>query len=192
MKLIARLDEIAPAAAARDLERAAAGRRIVVRQIAGVAALSALAALAGAAWLAVPAAAAGAVLASAWAVLGVRVSRDADVMLYGQAFAPRPRDPAVADLLARRAAKLTSPCHLRGLASAVRADLRAGQRPRWAPKPPPAADVLARHPEAAERIAAILDRSRVDVRAVLELEWLLADARPSDERLARVERLLAA
>ena len=180
----------APAAAAHDLPRARAARRVLVRQAAAMAGLMALAVATGIAWLAVPAGLATVALAGGALVLELRARRDADVMLHAAPFTAPARDAEMSAVLARRAAALTTPKHLRALAAAVRG--YAHGRPHLLVPQPPAARLLSRHAEAADRIAAALDRASADARAVIELEWLLSDPRPSEARLWRVERLLAA
>ncbi|HET7170027.1 MAG TPA: hypothetical protein VFI18_00155 [Gaiellales bacterium] len=180
----------APAAAAQDLPRARAARGVLVRQALAMAAMAVLAALTGFAWLAVPAALGTLALAAGAVVLELRSRRDADVMLHSAPFTGEGRDPETSAVLARRAAALTAPRHLRALAASVRAHAHSG-RHILVPQPP-AARLLSSHVESADRIAAALDRRPADVRAVVELEWLLSDPRPSEDRLRRVERLLAA
>jgi hypothetical protein len=180
----------APAAAAHDLPRARAARRVLVRQAAAMAGLMALAVATGIAWLAVPAGLATVALAGGALVLELRARRDADVMLHAAPFTAPARDAETSAVLERRAAALTAPKHLRALAAAVRA--YAHGRPHLLVPQPPAARLLSRHAEVADRIAAALERASADARAVVELEWLLSDPRPSEDRLWRVERLLAA
>jgi hypothetical protein len=180
----------APATAARDLPRARAARRVLVRQAVAMAALMLLAVGAGVAWLAVPAAAATVALAGGAVVLQLRARLDADVMLHAAPFTAPVGDPETSAVLDRRAASLTAPKHLRSLAETVRA--HAHDRPHLLVPPAPAARLLSCHTEAADRIASALERSPADARAVVELEWLLSDPCPSEDRLRRVERLLAA
>ena len=180
----------APAAAADDLLRARAARRVLVRQAAAMTGLMALAVATGIAWLAVPAALATLALAAGALMLELRARLDADVMLHAAPFTAPARDAETSAVLARRAAALTAPKHLRALAAAVRGYAH-GCSHLLAPQPPVAL-LLSRHADAAERIAAALDRASADARAVVELEWLLSDPRPSEDRLRRVERLLAA
>jgi hypothetical protein len=155
-----------------------------------MAVMAVLAALIGIAWLAVPAVVGTAALAGGAVVLELRARRDADIMLHASPFAAQARDAETSAVLARRAAALTTPRHQHALADAVRAHAH-GRRHLLVP-PPPAARLLSRHSEIADRIAAALDGRSADVRAVVELEWLLSDPRPSEDRLRRVERLLAA
>ena len=180
----------APAAAADDLPRARAARRVLVRQAAAMLGLMALALATGVAWLAVPAALATVALVGGVLVLELRARRDADVMLHAAPFTTLARDAETSAVLARRAAALTAPKHLRALAAAVRG--YAHGRPHLLVPQPPAARLLSRHTDAADRIATALERASADARAVVELEWLLSDPRPSEDRLWRVERLLAA
>jgi hypothetical protein len=180
----------APAAAARDLPRARAARRVLVRQAAAMAGLMALALATGVAWLAVPAGLATVALAGGALVLELRARRDADVMLHAAPFTAPAGDAETSAVLARRAAALTAPKHVRALAAAVRG--YAHGRPHLLVPQPPAARLLSRHTETADRIATALERASTDARAVVELEWLLSDPRPSEDRLWRVERLLAA
>ena len=180
----------APAAAADDLPRARAARRVLVRQAAAMLGLMALALATGVAWLAVPAALATVALVGGALVLEIRARRDADVMLHAAPFTALARDAETSAVLARRAAALTAPKHLRALAAAVRG--YAHGRPHLLVPQPPAARLLSRHTDAADRIATALERASADARAVVELEWLLSDPRPSEDRLWRVERLLAA
>jgi hypothetical protein len=180
----------APAAAARDLPRARAARRVLVRQAVAMAAMGVLAAATGVAWLAVPAAFGTLALAAGAVVLELRARGDADVMLHAAPFTARTGDPETSAVLARRAAALTSPKHLRALAASVRA--HAHGAPHVLVPQAPAARLLSCHVDTADRIAAALDRLSADVRAVVELEWLLSDPRPSEDELRRVERLLAA
>ena len=183
------MTDIPASAAAHDLPRVRAARRVLVRQAAAMAALMALAVATGIAWLAVPAGLATAALAGGALVLELRARRDADVMLHAAPFTAPARDAETSAALERRAAALTAPKHLRALAAAVRA--YAHGRPHLLVPQPPAARLLSRHAEVADRIAAALDRASADARAVVELEWLLSDPRPSEDRLWRVERLLA-
>jgi hypothetical protein len=178
------------AAAAHDLPRARAARRVLVRQAAAMAGLMALALATGVAWLAVPAGLATVALAGGALVLELRARRDADVMLHAAPFTAPARDAETSAVLARRAAALTAPKHVRALAAAVRG--YAHGRPHLLVPQPPAARLLSRHTETADRIATALERASADARAVVELEWLLSDPRPSEDRLWRVERLLAA
>lgn len=180
----------APAAAARDLPRARAARRILVRQAAAMAGLAILAIATGVAWLAVPAVPATIALAGGALVLELRARGDADVILHAAPLVGTAGDAETSAVLERRAAALTAPKHLRALAAAVRA--YAHGRTHLLVPQPPVARLLARHVEAADRIATALDRATADARAVVELEWLLSDPRPSEDRLWRVERLLAA
>jgi hypothetical protein len=180
----------APAAAARDLPRARAARRVLVRQAVAMAALMALATVTGLPWLAVPAAVGTLALAGGAMVLEVQARRDADVMLHAAALTAPARDPEVSAVLRRRAEVLTAPKRQRALADVVRAHAH-GRRHLLVPQAP-AGRLLSCHAEIADRIAAALDRRSADVRAVVELEWLLSDPRPSEDRLRRVERLLAA
>jgi len=76
----------APAAAADDLPRARAARRVLVRQALAMAAMAALATVTGFAWLAVPAAVGTLALALGATVLELRARRDADVMLHAAPF----------------------------------------------------------------------------------------------------------
>jgi hypothetical protein len=155
-----------------------------------MAGLMVLAAVVGIAWLAVPAALATVALAAGALVLELRARGDADVMLHAAPFTASVRDAETSAVLERRAAALTAPKRLRALAAAVRE--YAHSRPHLLVPQPPAARLLARHVESADRIAAALDRASADVRAVVELEWLLSDPQPSEDRLLRVERLLLA
>jgi hypothetical protein len=180
----------APAAAARDLPRARAARRVLVRQAAAMAAMMVLATLTGLPWLAVPAAVGTLALAGGAVVLELRARRDADVMLHAAALTGPARDPETSVVLRRRAEALTAPRHLHALADVVRAHAH-GRRHLLVPQAP-AARLLSCHAEVADRIAAALDRRSADARAVVELEWLLSDPRPSADGLRRVERLLAA
>jgi hypothetical protein len=180
----------APAAAADDLPRARAARRVLVRQALAMAAMAALATLTGFAWLAVPAAVGTLALALGATVLELRARRDADVMLHAAPFTAQSSDPETSAVLAKRAAALTAPKHQRALAASVRAHAHGG--PHILVPQAPAARLLSRHSEVADRIAAALERRSADVRAVVELEWLLSDPRPSEDRLRRVARLLAA
>ena len=180
----------APAAAAQDLPRACAARRVLVRQAAAMGALMVLATATGLPWLAVPAALGTLALSVGAVVLELRARRDAEVMLHAAAFTAPVRDPETSAVLARRAAALTAPRHLCALAEAVRA--YAHGRPHLLVPPAPAARLLACHADIADRIAAALDRRSADARAVVELEWFLSDPRPSEDGLRRVDRLLAA
>jgi hypothetical protein len=180
----------APAAAADDLPRVRAARRVLVRQAAAMVGLMGLALATGVAWLAVPAALATVALAGGALILELRARRDADVMLHAAPFTRDARDAETTAVLARRAAALTAPKHLRALATAVRG--YAHGRPHLLVPQPPAARLLSRHTAAADRIATALERASADARAVVELEWLLSDPRPSEDRLWRVERLFAA
>jgi hypothetical protein len=180
----------APAAAARDLPRARAAKRVLVRQAAAMAGLMALAIATGFAWIAIPAALATVALAAGALVLELRARRDADVMLHAAPLTTPARDAETSAVLAQRAAALTAPKHLRALAAAVRG--YAHGRPHLLVPQPPVARLLSRHTEAADRIATALERASADARAVVELEWLLSDPLPSEDRLWRVERLLAA
>lgn len=155
-----------------------------------MAGLMALAVATGFAWIAVPAALVLVALAGGALVLELRARRDADVMLHAAPFTAPVDDSDTSALLARRAAALTAPKHLRALAAAVRG--YAHGRPHLLVPRPPAALLLSRHTDAADRIATALERACADARAVVELEWLLSDPRPSEDRLRRVERLLAA
>jgi len=179
-----------PASAAHDLPRARAARRVLTRQALAMAALAVVAAVTGFAWLAVPAALGTIALAGGAVVLELRARRDADIMLHAAPFTAPARDPETSAVLARRAAALTAPRHLRALAASVRAHAHSG--PHILVPQPPAARLLSSHVESADRIAAALDHRAADVRTVVELEWLLSDPRPSEDRLRRVERLLAA
>jgi hypothetical protein len=179
-----------PAEAARDLPRARAARRVLVRQAAAMAVLMVLASATGLPWLAVPAALGTLALAGGAGVLAIRARRDADVVLHAAALTGPVRDPETSAALARRAAALTAPKHLRTLADAVRAHAH-GRRHLLVPQAP-AGRLLACHADVADRIAAALDLRSVDARAVVELEWLLSDPRPSEDGLRRVERLLTA
>jgi hypothetical protein len=180
----------APVVAARDLPRARAARRVLVRQAVAMAALMMLAVGAGVAWLAVPAALGAVALTAGAVVLELRARLDADVMLHAAPFTAPVRDPETSAVLERRAAALTAPKHLRSLAATVRAN--AHDRPHLLVPSAPAARLLACHVEMADRIAGALERASADARAVVELEWLLSDPSPSEDRLRRVERLLAA
>lgn len=180
----------APAAAAHDLPRARAARRVLVRQAAAMAGLMALAVGTGFVWIAIPAALAMVALAGGALVLELRARRDADVMLHAAPFTAPVGDSETSAVLARRAEALTAPKHLRALAAAVRG--YAHGRPHLLVPQPPAARLLSHHTEAADRIATALERACADARAVVELEWLLSDPRPSEDRLRRVERLFAA
>jgi hypothetical protein len=180
----------APAAAAQDLPRARAARRVLVRQALAMAAMAVLAVVTGLAWLAVPAVLGTFALAGGAVVLELRSRRDADIMLHAAPFTADAGDPETSQVLAKRAAALTAPRHLRALAAAVRA--HAHSAPHLLVPRPPAAKLLSSHVETADRIAAALDRRVADARAVVELEWLLSDPRPSEDRLRRVARLLAA
>jgi hypothetical protein len=180
----------APAAAAHDLPRARAARRVLVRQAAAMAGLMILAVGTGLAWIAVPAALAMVALAGGALVLELRARRDADVILHAAPLMGAVGDAETLAVLKRRAAALTEPKRLRALAAAVRG--YAHGRPHLLVPQPPVARLLARHVEAADRIATALDRASADARAVVELEWLLSDPLPSEDRLWRVERLLAA
>jgi hypothetical protein len=180
----------APTAAAHDLPRARAAKRVLVRQTAAMTGLMVLAAAVGIAWLAVPAALAAVVLAGGALVLELRARCDADVMLHAAPFTAPVGNAEVSAVLERRAAALTAPRHLSALAEAVRA--YAHGRPHLLVPQPPVARLLARHIESADRIATALDSASADVRAVVELEWFLSDPQPSEDRLWRVERLLAA
>jgi hypothetical protein len=180
----------APAAAARDLPRARAGRRVLVRQAAAMGAMVALATLTGLPWLAVPAAFVALALAGGAVILELRARRDADVMLHAAALTEPARDPETSAVLRRRAEALTAPRHVHALADSIRAHTH-GRRHLLVP-PPPAARLLSNNADVADRIAAALDDRPADARAVVELEWLLSDPRPSEDGLRRVERLLAA
>ena len=180
----------APTAAAHDLPRARAARRVLVRQAVAMAALMALATATGLPWLAVPAALGTLALAGGALVLELRARRDADVILHAVALTGPSRDPETLAVVRKRAEKLTAPRHLHALAEAVRAHAH-GPRRVLVPQAP-AARLLSCHAEVADRIAAALDRRPADARAVVELEWLLSDPRPSEDELRRVERLLAA
>jgi hypothetical protein len=153
-------------------------------------ALMALALLTGLPWLAFPAALGTLALAGGAVVLELRARRDADVMLHAAALTGPVGDAETSGVLARREAALTAPKHRRALAEVVRAHAH-GTRHLLVPEPP-AGRLLSRHADVADRIAAALERCSTDVRAVVELEWLLSDPRPSEDRLRRVERLLAA
>jgi delta 1-pyrroline-5-carboxylate dehydrogenase len=155
-----------------------------------MAAMAVLAAATGFAWLAVPAAIGTGALAAGAVVLEVRARRDADVMLHAAPLTGPVGDAETSAVLARRAAALTAPKHLRALAEAVRAHAHGTQH-LLVPQAP-AARLLARHADVADRIAAALDRRCADVRAIVELEWLLSNPRPSEDSLRRVDRLLAA
>jgi hypothetical protein len=180
----------APTAAARDLPRARAARRVLVRQTVAMAALMVLAAATGLPWLAIPAAAGTLALAGGAVVLELRARRDADVILHAAALTGPSRDPETQAVLRKRAQKLTAPRHLQTLAESVRVHAHGG-RQVLVPQAP-AARLLSCHADVADRIAAALDRRSADARAVVELEWLLSDPRPSEDELRRVERLLAA
>lgn len=180
----------APAAAAHDLPRARAARRVLVRQTVAMGAMAVLAAATGFAWLAVPAAIATAALAAGAVVLELQARRDADIMLHAAPLTGPVGDTETSAVLARRAAALTAPKHRRALAEVVRAHAH-GTRHLLVPQAP-AGRLLAHHSDVADRIAAALERCSADARAVVELEWLLSDPRPSEDRLRRVERLLAA
>jgi hypothetical protein len=180
----------APAEAARDLPRARAARRVLVRQAAAMAAMAVLAATTGLAWLAVPAAIGTAALAAGAVVLEIRARRDVDVMLHAAPLTGPLGDSETSAVLARRSAALTAPRHRRALAEVVRAHAH-GPRHLLVPQAP-AGRLLSSHTDVADRIAAALERCSADARAVVELEWLLSDPRPSEDRLRRVERLLAA
>jgi hypothetical protein len=191
MAVIAMINGLpAPSEAARDLPRARAARGVLVRQTAAMGAMAVLATVTGFAWLAVPAAIATLALAGGAVVLELRARRDADVVLHAAPLTGPVADPETSALLARRAAALTAPRHLRALAAAVRAHAHGPQH-LLVPQAP-AGRLLARHADVADRIAAALDRRCADARAVVELEWLLSDPRPSEDRLRRVERLLTA
>jgi hypothetical protein len=180
----------APAAAARDLPRARAGRRVLVRQAAAMAAMMVLATVTCLSWLAVPAAIVALALAGGAVILELRARRDADVMLHAAALTGPARDPETSAVLRRRAEALTAPKHVHALADAIRAHTH-GRRHLLVPAPP-AARLLWNNADVADRIATALDHHPADPRAVVELEWLLSDPRPSEEGLRRVERLLAA
>jgi hypothetical protein len=180
----------APAAAAHDLPRARAARRVLVRQTVAMAAMAVLAAATGFAWLAVPAAIGTAALAAGAVVLELRARRDADIVLHAAPLTGPVGDPETSAVLARRQAALTAPKHLRALADVVRAHAH-GTRHLLVPQAP-AGRLLRCHADVADRIATALERRSADARAVVELEWLLSDPRPSEDRLRRVERLLAA
>src|SRR5207249_2669560 len=96
-------------------------------------------------------------LAGGAVVLELRARLDADVMLHAAPLTASARDAETSAVLARRAAALTAPRHLRALAAAVRA--YAHGRPHLLVPQPPAALLLSRHADAAERIAAALDRA---------------------------------
>jgi hypothetical protein len=179
----------APAAAAHDLPRARAARRVLVRQAAAMAGLMILAAVVGIVWLAIPAALATIALAGGAVILELRARTDADVMLHAAPFTTSD-DAETSAVLERRAAALTAPKHLRALAAAVRG--YAHGRPHLLVPQPPVARLLSRHVDSADRIATALERASADARAVVELRWLLSDPDPSEDRLLRVERLLAA
>jgi hypothetical protein len=155
-----------------------------------MAVLMILSVVAGVAWLAIPSAVALVALAGGAVVLELRARRDADVILHAEPLTGPPADAETSAVLRRRAAALTAPKHVRALAEAVRAYAH-GRRHLLVP-PPPAARLFSRHVDAAERIATALDNQAADARAVVELEWLLMDPRPSEDRLWRVERLLLA
>jgi hypothetical protein len=155
-----------------------------------MAAMTVLATATGLAWLAVPAALVAVALAGGAVVLELRARRDADVMLHAAPLTGPAGDPETSAVLARRAATLTAPKHLRALAASVRAHAHGG--PHVLVPQAPVARLLSCHVETADRIASALDRLSADVRAVVELEWLLSDPRPSEDRLLRVERLLVA
>jgi hypothetical protein len=180
----------APAAAAQDLPRARAARRVLARQALAMAALMVLAAATGLPWLAIPAAVGTLALAGGAVVLELRARRDADVILHATALTGPSRDPETLAVLRKRAEKLTAPGHLQVLAESVRAHAHGG-RHLLVPQAP-AARLLSCHTDVADRIAAALDRRSADARAVVALEWLLSDPRPSEDELRRVERLLAA
>lgn len=180
----------APAEAAHDLPRARAARRVLVRQTAAMAGLLILAAATGVMWLAIPAALATIALGAGALILELRARRDADVILHAAPLVAPSRDAETSAALERRAAALTAPKHLRALAAAVRA--YAHGRTHLLVPQPPVARLLSRHVEVADRIAIALDGASADARAVVELEWLLSDPQPSEDRLWRVERLLAA
>ena len=141
----------APAAAADDLPRARAARRVLVRQALAMAAMAALATVTGFAWLAVPAAVGTLALALGATVLELRARRDADVMLHAAPFTAQSGDPETSAVLARRAAALTAPKHQRALAASVRAHAH-GARHILVPQAP-AARLLSCHSEVADRIA---------------------------------------
>ena len=155
-----------------------------------MAAMMALATVTGLPWLAVPAALATLALAGGAVVLELRARRDADVMLHAAALTAPARDPETSAVLRRRAEALTAPKRQRALADIVRGHAH-GRRHLLVPQPP-AGRLLSRHAEIADRIASALERRCADVRAIVELEWLLSDPRPSEDELRRVERLLAA
>jgi hypothetical protein len=179
-----------PAEAARDLPRARAARRVLVRQAAAMAVLMVLATATGVPWLAAPAALATPALAGGAVVLEIRARRDADIMLHAAPLTGPVGDAETSAVLARRAADLTAPKHRRALADVVRSHAH-GPRHLLVPQAP-AGRLLSSHTDVADRIAAALERCSADARAVVELEWLLSDPRPSEDRLRRVERLLAA
>jgi len=154
-----------------------------------MAAMMVLATFTGLPWLALPAAVGTLALAGGAVVLELRARRDADVMLHAAAFTAPAGDPETSAVLRRRAEALTAPKHLHALAEAVRA--HAHGRPHLLVPQAPAARLLSCNADVADRIAAALEGRSADARAVVELEWLLSDPRPSEDRLRRVERLLA-
>ena len=152
----------------------------------------ALAVATGFAWIAVPAALVLVALAGGALVLELRARRDADVMLHAAPFTAPVDDSDTSALLARRAAALTAPKHLRALAAAVRG--YAHGRPHLLVPRPPAALLLSRHTDAADRIATRPSTPRMRRRTEPLSSWsgCSSDPRPSEDRLRRVERLLAA
>lgn len=107
-----------------------------------------------------------------------------------RAIANRVVDPAapLPPAAATRLEKLLAPCHRALLAHAVRRNAELGvTQPRIAP---PIARLLARDAAQADRIAAGLEASDPDPRAVIETERQLQAGIPSAERLAWIARVL--
>jgi hypothetical protein len=116
-----------------------------------------------------------------------RSRREAD-----RAVARKVVDPTVAidGAATRRLLALRSPGYRRALADAVRRNIALGYA--RAKAAPPAARLLAQEADRAERIASALELTDPDPRAVIETERLLEAGRPSAERLAWIDRVLAA
>ena len=93
------------------------------------------------------------------------------------------------ELATARLQELLSCRHREALARAVRRNVELGAgRSRLAP---PVAGLLARNQADAARVAAGLEGDDPDPRAVIEVQRLLEDARPTQDRLAWIARVLA-
>ncbi len=124
-------------------------------------------------------------LSTRWSVHTPRGRTDADRAVTRWVIDP---DAPIGRTAALRLRQLGSKRHRAALARAVRRDTDLGiSGERLAP---PVARLLARNCDAADRIAAGLERPDADLRAVIETERLLEAGAPSQERLTWIARLL--